>query len=127
MMRELFLLSEEKHVINIKTIGFFFSFSTANFQNVCLHLRKTHSSFSTEFFLPADTRAELHLVVNSGKRLVPAAHLYFSLRILRSFCSPLCFHAASLYRVSYQKSLGLDKVLPYSSVFNTKVPHTVKQ
>uniref|UniRef100_H3DMC0 Gamma-secretase activating protein n=1 Tax=Tetraodon nigroviridis TaxID=99883 RepID=H3DMC0_TETNG len=29
-------------------------------------------------------------------------------------------HKASLYRISYEKSLGLDKVLPYSSVFNKK-------
>uniref|UniRef100_A0A3B5A9P6 Gamma-secretase activating protein n=1 Tax=Stegastes partitus TaxID=144197 RepID=A0A3B5A9P6_9TELE len=30
------------------------------------------------------------------------------------------FILASLYRISYEKSLGLDKVLPYSSVFDTK-------
>ncbi|CAG12089.1 unnamed protein product, partial [Tetraodon nigroviridis] len=34
------------------------------------------------------------------------------------------FILASLYRISYEKSLGLDKVLPYSSVFNKKVTHT---
>ncbi|XP_022058583.1 gamma-secretase-activating protein [Acanthochromis polyacanthus] len=31
------------------------------------------------------------------------------------------FILASSYRIGYEKSLGLDKVLPYSSVFNTKV------
>ncbi|KAM9334889.1 gamma-secretase-activating protein [Symphorus nematophorus] len=30
------------------------------------------------------------------------------------------FILASLYRISYEKSLGLDKVLPYSSVFDKK-------
>lgn len=34
---------------------------------------------------------------------------------------------ASLYRISYEKSLSLDKVLPYSSVFCKKVPHTHKE
>lgn len=39
---------------------------------------------------------------------------------LESFDQIQEFILASLYRISYQKSLGLDKVLPYSSVFNKK-------
>ncbi|KAM7367068.1 hypothetical protein PAMP_014993 [Pampus punctatissimus] len=35
------------------------------------------------------------------------------------------FILASLYRISYKTLLSMDKVLPYSSVFNKKVPSTL--
>ncbi|XP_076009263.1 gamma-secretase-activating protein isoform X2 [Genypterus blacodes] len=41
---------------------------------------------------------------------------------LESFDQIQEFILASLYRISYEKSLSLDKVLPYSSIFDKKVP-----
>lgn len=36
-----------------------------------------------------------------------------------------CVSTASLYRISYDRSLSLDKVLPYSSVFDIQVLNTL--
>lgn len=96
------------------------------FQNPCLRLSQTHNSLPTEFF---SSYRHSSRVASCGKQS-EAPHSCRSSIFQREnsplllFPPPVCLCAASLYRISYQKSLGLDKVLPYSSVFNNKVPHT---
>ncbi|AWO98015.1 putative gamma-secretase-activating protein [Scophthalmus maximus] len=90
-----------------------------------LQILRSHTSFRCPSAGPPQHLAALHcLLVYMGNdpnlELKIIEWLCDNVSAFEAFDQIQEFILASLYRISYEKSLSLDKVLPYSSVFDKK-------